>query len=234
MAMNILLIEHASLELVPQRFLNRPEALEVKDRFGVAPSMQILDRNLHGKIFSELKGSCREKRGRPDVVHYALLEATSTPLFQEGGLRVIIHTITGLAIEVLEGTRPPRTLERFCGVMSKLISGRFGEAEKRLFQVNKTKSFEELIGRLEVTKVITFTARGTPVRLANFVCKTIGNGREEGSNIAWVVGGFPAGDFEDEVIGSSNKVVSISPRELTAHVVVARLCYELEGSLTKG
>ena len=40
------------------------------------------------------------KRGRPDIAHFALLEALSTPLYLEGLLDVYIHTIDNKVIKV--------------------------------------------------------------------------------------------------------------------------------------
>jgi len=33
------------------------------------------------------------KRGRPDIVHLCLLEATSIPLYREGRIQIYAHTI---------------------------------------------------------------------------------------------------------------------------------------------
>lgn len=194
------------------------------NRFGVPPSMQILDFNFHNKIVSNLKVD-REKRGRPDVVHFALLDATSTPVFEEGKLGAIIHTRDGHSIRIGSNTRLPRTLQRFCGVMAKLITGNYGEEERRLFDVVKSVSLSNLISSLSVNKVISLSSQGTRANLRQLVAS-----QKIGGDLAWIVGGFPHGHFKDEVLEISNEVVSISNRGLPAHVVTARLSYELEVS----
>ena len=90
--------------------------------------MQILDDNYHQQLIAKL--SNREKRGRPDIVHFALLDITSTPAYMEGLVEVYVHTINNTTIKILGGVRLPRTFQRFCGVMAKVLSGKMEEKEK--------------------------------------------------------------------------------------------------------
>ncbi len=184
--------------------------------------MQILDQNFHAKILASLND--REKRGRPDVVHLALLDATSTPLFQDGFLGLFLRTRQGFAIQVKTGTRPPRTLQRFCGVMAKLLSGKYGAEEERLFSIESNQSFEMLVKAQGVDRIISLSSLGLPFSLRDLVASET----HEDGNTAWVIGGFAHGHFEKEVIQLSDLVASISKRTLPAHVVSARICYELE------
>jgi rRNA small subunit pseudouridine methyltransferase Nep1 len=184
--------------------------------------MQILDQNFHSTVLASLDE--REKRGRPDVVHLALLDAASTPLFQDGRLRLLLRTRQGFAIEVKTGTRLPRTLQRFCGVMAKLLSGRYGAEEERLFRVEKNQSFGTLIKAERVDKVISFSTLGSSYVLRDLIASEI----IVNQNTAWVIGGFGHGHFQRDVTELSDLVVSVSDRALPAHVVSARICYELE------
>jgi rRNA small subunit pseudouridine methyltransferase Nep1 len=219
---NILIIEDASLEILPKEFATSKEAKLVTQRFGISPNMQILDKNFHRKIIESLAASTR--RGRPDLVHFALLDAASTPLFADGLLRLYVRTIRGVVIEVKRGTRLPRTLQRFCGVMAKLLSRRYGEEEAKLFNVQGDMSFPQLINVLKAGRIITLTPKGSLMPLHEIVKES-----STGDTVtAWIVGGFPRGDFADDVARLSHRLVSISPRSLAAHVVTARLCYELE------
>src|SRR5579864_5248010 len=106
-----IILEEASLEVVPKRFWNDEACREVQERFGVPPEAQILDRNYHSRIVRRLGNP--EKRGRPDIVHFALLDITSTPAYQEGCVQPIIHTINDQTIFVKPGVRLPRTEQRF-------------------------------------------------------------------------------------------------------------------------
>jgi rRNA small subunit pseudouridine methyltransferase Nep1 len=220
--LDYLIIEEASLELVPQEFRAGPEAISVKERFGVPSSMQILDCNFHPKTVGRLKVD-QQKRGRPDVVHFALLDATSTPVFENSNLGVIVRTRDGHSIDINSKTRLPRTLQRFCGVMAKLLSRKLEEEEHSLFDVKENVSFSDLIRSLRIDKVISFTTQGKPGDLRGLVAEHNGD-----QNVAWVVGGFAHGHFREDVIQRSDDLISIANSSLPAHVVTARLTYEIE------
>ncbi len=222
---HILIFEQASLEIVPKRLRLHEDCTRVEKRFGVKPEMQILDANFHSHAMVNLTD--REKRGRPDVVHFALLDATSTPLFMQGKLEIVIHTIDGTVIVLKEGTRPPRTLQRFCGVMAKLISSRLTAEERRLFDVLGTKRFEELVSFLGAQRVISFSRQGRLETLSETIANVVGFPKRT----ALVVGGFAHGQFAPDVVENSDDLVAISDHSLPAHVATARICYELERNL---
>ena len=102
-----IILEEASLELVPKRFWGHESCKIVEARFGVPPQSQILDDNFHHKIIATIPNS--EKRGRPDIVHFALLDIVSTPAYWLDLIRPIIRTINGEIIIVKKGVRLPRT-----------------------------------------------------------------------------------------------------------------------------
>jgi rRNA small subunit pseudouridine methyltransferase Nep1 len=219
----VLVIEDASLEIVPKELRSEKQVIEVARRFGVKPSSQILDRNFHSQAMKSLRRPS-EKTGRPDVVHFALLDVTSTPLFRQNKIRIFIHTLRDDTIEVKSGTRPPRTLQRFCGVMSKLLSGYSGSEESKLFGSKPNQSFRDLIESLRVDTAVALTRQGRLMDLQQTVTRELSLSKK----IAWIVGGFAHGSFDSEVQRTCDEMVAISDMSLPAHVVTARLCYELE------
>jgi rRNA small subunit pseudouridine methyltransferase Nep1 len=58
---------------------------------------------------------------RPDITHQLLLTLLDSPLNKAGLLRVYIHTINKVLIEVNPRIRIPRTFQRFCGLMVQLL-----------------------------------------------------------------------------------------------------------------
>ncbi len=220
----ILIIEEASLELVPRRLWSQKDVLDVSHSFGLDPRRQILDRNLHSRSMGFMKGRPDyEKRGRPDVVHFALLDATSTPLFETGKIDVYIHTLEDITIGIRKGTRPPRTLQRFCGVMSKLLGGEHGTPERDLFSVKCTQTFGELVKELGADRVICFSRQGKQRELDSIV-----RSQNNSAVVVWVVGGFPHGHLKQRTLEKADEIVAISERSLPAHVVTSRFCYEIE------
>ena len=62
-----------------------------------------------------------ERRGRPDIVHFALLEALGSPLNKERLLQTYVHTLKNHVITISPETRLPRNYDRFVGLMEQLF-----------------------------------------------------------------------------------------------------------------
>ena len=55
------------------------------------PSEILLDNSWH---FAAMKGIENEiKRGRPDLIHFSILEATTIPLYAKNKIKIFVHTI---------------------------------------------------------------------------------------------------------------------------------------------
>ncbi|MCL4518471.1 MAG: ribosomal RNA small subunit methyltransferase NEP1 [Thaumarchaeota archaeon] len=219
---NAVILEESSIELVPRKYWRDHSCKEVERRFGVSPEFQILDSNFHNRVVSRLKNS--QKRGRPDVVHFALLDITSTPLYMNDKIQVIIHTIDGHSIFVGKRVRVPRTLQRFCGVISKILSESQNEAEMKHFEFAPNQTTAELISSIKKDRTIALSSQGIRTDLSTLVSET----QSENKSTAWIIGGFPHGHFEESSRAIFDRLLSISESPLPAHVVTARLCYELE------
>ena len=76
-----LVLAESSLELVPPELQSHPSVASHAAKLGKKPSEILLDNSWH---FAAMKGIQNEiKRGRPDIVHFSILEATTIPLFFE-------------------------------------------------------------------------------------------------------------------------------------------------------
>jgi len=220
----IVILEDASIELVPKKFQARDSCKLVESRFGIPPENQILDDNFHHDIVERLPE--KEKRGRPDVVHFALLDIMGTPAYRENMILPIIHTINQEVIRIGEGVRPPRTEMRFNGVMSKILRNEMGKIEKDLFQYDDPMDTKKLIRTLSAEEVYVLSASGVRKDLTQFVSKVTSSDRE----VSWIVGGFAKGHFSEKTKQVANEMISISNYELPAHIVTSRLSYEIEKS----
>jgi rRNA small subunit pseudouridine methyltransferase Nep1 len=226
-----LILEDASLELVPERFQSDESCRKFELRFGVPPALQILDDNYHHEIVRRLDR--QGKRGRPDIVHLALLDAASTPVFQSGLLDIVVHTVNGHTVRIRKGTRLPRTLARFNGVFGKLLSATRdgkGDESTELLTFNPNQKIRDVVSKLGASRTIALTRVGNLYDLRNKVHME----RErmaEGEKLAWIVGGFARGHFGKETSEISSELVAISKFPLPAHVVTSRLSYELEREL---
>ena len=110
MKLNFVLAESA-LELVPKEILRSPAVASDARRREVDGARILLDRSLHHSAMAKLRDS--EKRGRPDLVHVALLSVTGTPLYLDGSVKVFVHTNQDMVLELAEKTRIPKSYFRF-------------------------------------------------------------------------------------------------------------------------
>lgn len=182
---------------------------------GKHPSQILLDRSLHHTAMLKLKDGLR--RGRPDLVHQAVLAVTGTPAYLMGEAKLYIHTYANLVIEVAEKTRLPKTYFRFQGLMEKVLSGQ----KEELLRVRETK-VDDLIDQIGAESVIGFSRRGNLMKPEEWVSKYVKN------NTVFVVGGFPRGGFSPDVVKKFNVMVAIHEMPLETHTVLARVIYDYE------
>lgn len=210
----VVLVDSA-LELVPQQLWCERSVISSAKSRGKHPGQILLDRSLHHKAMLKLKDGLR--RGRPDLVHQAVLAVTGAPAYMKGDVKLYIHTYGNLVIEVAEGTRLPKSYFRFQGLMEKVLSGQ----QEKLIKVEKM-SFKELIDRINADTVIGFSRRGVLMKPEEWVSKYV----KERTVLA--VGGFPRGGFSQEVLNSLDVLVAIHEMPLESHVVLARVIYDYE------
>jgi rRNA small subunit pseudouridine methyltransferase Nep1 len=217
-----LIVAEAALELIPKEILKHPSVKSSARLFGLKPSSLLLDRSYHHSAMLRLENT--EKRGRPDIVHFALLEATSTPLYKENMLKVYIHTINNKVIEIGEGVRLPRTYFRFHNLISQLFKKKeIDDSVGKMLLKYYDSNFKDLLDKIKPTLIVGFSRLGEFVRLDE-LCISLA---KEANPVA-VIGGFQRGHFSKQVSKYFDKLVSIYNGPLDTHVVIARLIYEFE------
>ena len=215
--LNFILAESA-LELVPKEISGNPAVVSDSKRRGLRASEILLDRSFHHSAMSRLKDS--EKRGRPDLVHVALLSVTGTPLYLDGRVRVFVQTYPGLVIELAEKTRIPKNYLRFRGLMEKALV----EGPREGLVKTYSAGVDELVRRkLGCDLVIGLSVQGRKSS-----AEEVANKVESAKNPCVIVGGFPHGHFSKEVLASMDESHRIDSRPLEAHVVASRVVYEIE------
>lgn len=216
MVLNLIIAESA-LEQVPPGIANHPSVRNEARRREIEPSETLLDRSIHHHAMLKLADD--SKRGRPDLVHLTLLSITSTPLYQSGQVRVYIHTRDNFVLELKEQTRPPKSYARFRDLVQKLLSE---EPESGLISVYRA-SIPQLIDRVGADLVVGLSTQGKTSNLEEVVAEI-----SKKKNPAVLIGGFPKGHFTPETAATLDRIVRVHPDSLDAHVVAARLVYELE------
>lgn len=214
-----MILTESALELVPKELQNHNSVLAYSKKMNKKPSKVILDVSWH---FAAMRGIKDEiKRGRPDLVHFCLLECCTIPLYFEKKLHVYVHTINDKVIFVGENVRLPKSYHRFVGLIEKLYSEKKIEQDgKKLLEI-KDMTFGELIDKLDPKKVIGFSTRGQTSSYDKIAESIVGDS-------CIVVGGFSKGHFSDKILKKIDDLVSVDRNTLEAHVVISRLLYECE------
>lgn len=216
MRLNLVLAE-AALELVPDELRNDPSVASDAKRRGRDASRILLDRSLHHRAMLKLKDG--PKRGRPDLVHVALLSITGTPLYMDGQVKVYVHTYANEVIELQERTRIPKSYFRFRGLVEQALTER---PKAGLLKVRES-SFEHLVREIGSDSVIGLSTQGRKTSMDELAAM-IGAARKP----CVVIGGFAEGHFSPKTLEAMDELVRINDRSLEAHVVVARVLYEAE------
>ena len=217
-----LILTESSLELVPEELKSHPSVISHAQKINKKPSDILLDNSWH---FAAMKGVKNEiKRGRPDLVHFSVLEATTIPLYFENKIKIYIHTINDKVISIGENVHIPKSYHRFAGLFEKLFLEKTIKINDRELLSIKDQTFSKLIDEINPSQIIGLSTTGKP---SSF--ERIGADIIDGSCI--VVGGFQKGHFSDSIKNKFTDLFSVGNTSLEAHVVVARMLYEYEKTI---
>jgi rRNA small subunit pseudouridine methyltransferase Nep1 len=195
----------APVELVPTRLLSHPAVRKYAQRFNKGKNI-LMDDSYHHSAMRTL--THWERRGRPDIVHFSLLQVLGSPLSREGKLAIYVHTTEERLITIAPQTRLPRNYSRFKGLMEQLLAEKGSKGS--LINVREKVSFKTFVEGLDCgDAVLGFSKRGEHVKLSE-----IFSGRDLSENMAIVIGAFPRGDFSQPVKESVKKMLSIYPDSL--------------------
>lgn len=168
-----------------------------------------------------------EKRGRPDIVHFTLLEALGSPLNREGLLRIYVHTINDYVITVNPETRLPRNYDRFVGLMEQLFElGGVPPTGQVLLNL-EPKTLPQLLHEITATHISAFSRRGSPHTL-----EEVFSGLSAEKMPVVIVGAFPHGYFSEATIKLADELVCIDPEMLEAWTLTSRMIYEYERAIS--
>ena len=218
-----LVLSESSLELIPSELKHHPSVISHARKLGKRPSEILLDNSWH---FAAMKGIKNEiKRGRPDLVHFSILEATTTPLYLKNKMKLYVHTNDDKVIYFGQNTHVPKSYHRFEGLIEKLYQ------DKKILTNNgdvlleiKEKTFSELLDDINPSTVIGFSTKGTPSSYEKIAAKI-------SDDTCIVIGGFQKGHFSDSIESRTNVIYSIGDESFESHIVVARMLYEYEKTI---
>ena len=217
-----LILAESSLELVPKELKAHPSIISHAQKLSKKPTEILLDNSWH---FAAMKGMENEiKRGRPDLVHFSILEATTIPLYFQNKIKVFIHTINDKVIEIGKNIHIPKSYHRFAGLFEKLFLEKTIKSNDQNLLSIKDQSFSELIDKINPSQIIGLSTTGKPSTF-----ERISTQLKDESCI--VIGGFQKGHFSDLIKNKFTHMFSVGNAPLESHVVVARMLYEYEKTI---
>jgi len=217
-----LILAESSLELVPTELQNHPSVLSHSKKMQKNASKILLDNSWH---FAAMKNIENEiKRGRPDLVHAALLSICASPLYLENKISVYIHTINNTVIRLRNQVRIPKSYHRFAGLMEQLFADKEITINGKMLLELKEMDFGNLINLILPTEVVGFSTAGDQSSFEN-IAKNL---KKDG---CIVIGGFQKGHFSDSVVSKLDKISNVNTRSLESHIVIGRILYEYEKTI---
>ncbi len=220
-----MILAESALELVPHEVWKHPSVVKHASSKGKKVGEILLDRSYHHSAMLKLRDA--DKRGRPDIAHFSLLEATSSPLYMRGLMEIYVHTIADEVIKLGKYVRLPKSYFRFEGLMEKLFKERkISSPNNETLLEMEERSFKELISEIKPSITIGLSRLGDKNDFEG-VSKEL----SKYDRPAFVVGGFPRGHFSQSIASSFDKLYSCHELPLEAHVVIARIVYEFEKQL---
>ena len=217
-----LILSESALELVPYELQEHPSVISHAKKLGKHPSEILLDNSWH---FAAMKGIKNEiKRGRPDLVHFSILEATTIPLYYQNKLNLFVHTIDNKVIHFGKNVHIPKSYHRFQGVIEKLFQEKKVLSKNELLLEIKDQTFSELIREINPFNVIGFSTSGQSSSYQKIAS-------EIPDNSCIVIGGFQKGHFSDSTQSEITNLYSIGNDSFEGHVIVSRILYEYEKTI---
>ena len=217
-----LVLAESALELIPSELKNDQAVASDARRRGADASRILLDRSFHHRAMLKLKDG--PKRGRPDLVHVTLLSITGTPLYMDGAVKVFVHTCRNEVLELQERTRIPKSYFRFRGLVEQALT----EKPKVGLVRFREASFERLMKEIGSDSVVGLSTQGRMVGMEE-LSAMVGAAKKP----CVVIGGFAEGHFSPKTLEALDELLRIHDRSLEAHVVAARVIYEVEKHATK-
>lgn len=217
-----LILAESSLELVPKELHQHNSVIAHSRKLGKNPSEILLDNSWH---FGAMKGIKNEiKRGRPDLVHFSLLEACTIPLYYKKKISVYVHTIDDKVIFISDDVHLPKSYHRFAGLFEKLFLEKVIQVDGQNLLEIKDMTFDQLLKEINPKRIIGLSTQGV-----SSSCEDVA--KKLNDETCLVIGGFPKGHFSNEIKNRFEYIVNVDDIPLESHVVISRVLYEYEKTI---
>lgn len=217
-----LIFVESALELVPKELWDYPAIVSSAKKKGKKPSEILLDRSYHHSAMKNLKNSY--KRGRPDIIHFCLLEALGSILCKMKKLEVYVHTIDDYVIYLNPETRLPRVYNRFIGLIEQLYNIKEIKANDKILLKIEKKNLSQIIDEIKTDGIFGMDEKGSLVSPKKLSEKIL-----ECSRPVIIIGAFQKGEYSDTTKSILGKNIhSIYPESLETWIITSRILSALE------
>ncbi len=214
-----ILLADSSLESFPEELLSDIKVRQFFSKLKKSPSEVMLDIGYHGDLVKNLPNL--EKRGRPDIVHFALLSCFGSILAREQRLEVIIHTYGNKVIELNPEIRLPKNMDRFNGLILQLFQEKKipSETPTPLMGISE-KTLPELLKELKSKHdlIVEFSVKGEQLSSTDY-SKLIYNA----TNPLLIFGAFPHGEISNLPDDLIDKKIGIYGEGLDLFAVISQI-----------
>lgn len=214
-----ILLAEASLEPFPEELMKNIKVRNYFSKLKSKPSEVMLDASYHKHLLEGLPDL--EKRGRPDIVHFALLSCFGSILARDHRLRVMIHTCNNDIIFLDPEVRLPKNIDRFNGLFLQLFRDKQvpPSGDKVLMRLEQGNLFD-LIKKLrqEHDLVIEFSVKGeqlTPSEYSDIIYGA--------TNPLLIFGAFPHGELMKIPKNLVDKKLGIYKEGLDLFAVISQI-----------
>lgn len=226
MPKTIIILADSAIELMPSNLINNEIIKRYAKKRGKQPSTVILDSSYHHKAMIRLPDS--KKRGRPDILHFCLQNLIGSPLVRSNPktIEIYVHTINNQIFKIDPETRLPKNFNRFIGLMEQVFSKKIIKTnEKTLIEMLENPSIEELVMDIPKENRLIFSSKGSLIKLPEYF---IDNAKKD---LVLIIGAYPHGSLSENILKTSNKILSIYPQSIEAWVVLNRVIFSREISM---
>lgn len=217
-----IILAEAELELVPENIKMHPQVQSSARNRDRRASRTLLDSSLHHEAMRGLPES--DRRGRPDIVHFALLLALDSALNKADKLRVVVHTRHDERIAIHPDTRLMRHYIRFIGLMESLFRDGGAPRHDPLLVHEPGWTLQRVLEHHATGPIVCFSEKGSPIEPGTWMESKVA----QGEDLTIVLGCFPHGDFHQAPESFANEVVGLGGASLSVWTVEAEIIAHYE------
>ncbi|MHA1708013.1 MAG: hypothetical protein ACTSX6_10225 [Candidatus Heimdallarchaeaceae archaeon] len=214
-----ILFAETALETFPKELFEDIKVRQYFSKIKKQPNEVLLDMSYHSHLVSSLADI--EKRGRPDIIHFALLSCFGSILARDSRLHVIIHTNRNKIIHLNPDIRLPKNLDRFKGLIVQLFKeGQVPpESNEPLMTLSKS-TLPELLRKLKTKHdlVLEFSVKGEKLNSKEY-SKLI----FEAKNPLLIFGAYPHGEISSLPKSLVDKKIAIYEEGLDLFAVISQI-----------